>query len=35
LQSIQEAFENFREERFIANKIRDDFDKAYGNLFGK
>lgn len=32
IKSIQEAFENLREERFIANKIRDDFDKIYGNL---
>ncbi|CDW82199.1 dynein light chain [Stylonychia lemnae] len=29
-QSIFEAFENLREERFIANKIRDDFDKIFG-----
>eukprot|EP00347_Sterkiella_histriomuscorum_P015742 403355853 len=28
--SIFEAFENLREERFIANKIRDDFDKVFG-----
>ncbi|TNV81003.1 hypothetical protein FGO68_gene13912 [Halteria grandinella] len=28
--SINEAFENYREERFIANKIKEDFDKVYG-----
>ena len=28
--SIKEAFENIKEERFIANKVRDDFDKLYG-----
>ena len=30
LQSIIEAFENYREERFIANKIKEDLDKIYG-----
>jgi dynein light chain LC8-type len=28
--SIKEAFENIKEEKFIANKVRDDFDKLYG-----
>jgi hypothetical protein len=30
IQSINEAFENYREERFIANKIKEDFDKVQG-----
>ena len=29
-QSIFEAFDNFKEEKYIANKIKDDFDKQYG-----
>ncbi len=32
-QCINEAFDNYREERHIANKIKEVFDKDYGNLY--
>ena len=32
IQYINEAFENYREERYIANKIKEDMDKQYGKL---
>ena len=33
VQLILEVFENFKEERVIANKIRQEFDKNHGKYF--